>query len=71
MSTELVWLLIGWVTSVPLVWVGFVAYQWLHEQRSYWRPVEVDDYTARLRALDRPRQVAGRDDPLLIPRRIR
>ncbi len=51
MTTEVVWLLIGWVTSVPLVWVGFVAYQWWTDRRIY--RVELDDYTARLRALDR------------------
>jgi hypothetical protein len=52
MTSELVWLLIGWVTAVPLVWVGFVAYQWLTDL-SRRKRFEIDSSLERLRALDR------------------
>lgn len=50
MTTEFVWLMIGWATAGPLIWVGFVAWHWWADRV---RRVELDDYTARLRALDR------------------
>lgn len=48
----------GFVTGSLFGVMGTLTYQWWHDYTVYRRRVELDDYTARLRSLDRhPRRI--------------